>query len=266
MKSILYVVIAVCNEADNVPRLVSDLTRLRDGVRHEFDTRLVIVDDGSRDGTADLLKRESQNLNLEILHHDGNQGPGAAFGTAFEYLAQNLNPDDWVATMEGDNTSRIETLLQMSTRRREGYDVVFASPYSYGGGFAGAPWRRRVLSHLANQLTMIVLRISGFHVLSSFFRLHSAPTLLKLQKTFGPRIVETRGFEWALEMLYKMVLLSVRISEVETLVDWQKRAGVSKMKTAKTSIGYIKIFLAHSRWKSLVSDNRSIPAWNRHAE
>ena len=255
MKPVLYVMASLFNEAENVPPLVSDLVRLQELVGNEFATRIVMVDDGSSDGTAGVLRKEMPGLELEILKHDRNQGPGAAFGTAFEHLAKKINQEDWIATMEGDNTSRIDTLLQMLTRRKEGYDVVLASPYAYGGGFVGTPWWRKATSHLANELTMSVLRLYGLRVLSSFFRLHSGRTLLTLQDRFGPRIVEMPGFEWALEMLYKMALLNVRMSEVETLVDWRKRAGASKMRMLRTIRGYARVLLTHARWKAVASPN-----------
>lgn len=257
MKPVLYVVIPVFNEAENTRRLVSNLKRLREHVNHEFDTRVIVVDDGSSDNTAELLMTQAGDLDVQVLTHSGNQGPGAAVGRAFEHLAKEIHQDDWIATMEGDNTSQVETLFQMMTRRKEGYDVVLASPYAYGGGFAGTPWWRLVLSHLANQFTMSVLGLYGFRVLSSFFRLHSARPLLMLQEIFGPRIVEMRGFEWALEMLYKMAILKLRISEVETLVDWQKRAGTSKMRTVKTIIGHLRVLLRHRKWQSAISFHRS---------
>ena len=249
MKPVLYVVVPVLNEAKNVHRLVSDLLRLRDDISLDFETRVLIVDDGSSDGTSDLFVTDAHNLEVEVLVHDRNRGPGAAVATAFEHLAKTLHQDDWVATMEGDNTSQRETLLHMLVRRREGYDVVLACPYAYGGAFIGTPWWRLALSHLANQLMMSVLRLYGFRVLSSFFRLHSAHAVLDLQRVFGPRIVEMPGFEWAIEMLYKMAVLNMRISEVETIVNWRKRAGVSKMRTVKTILGYASLLLTHSRWK-----------------
>jgi glycosyltransferase involved in cell wall biosynthesis len=265
MTPVLFAVIPVFNEEGNIPRLVGDLRRLRDATRPEFRTRLVVVNDGSSDATGQLLRREADDLELEVLEHGANRGPGAAFATAFEYLAERLRSEDWVATMEGDNTSRIETLLQMLTRRKEGYDVVLASPYAYGGGFVGTSWWRQTLSHAGNQLMMSALRLYGLRVLSSFFRLHSASTLRRLQEAFGPRIVESTGFEWAVEMLYKMVLFRVKLSEVETLVDWGKRVGASKMRTLRTMRGYVRVLARHRHWRRRVASAAAADAWRPDA-
>ncbi len=52
--------------------------------------------------------------------------------------------------MEGDNTSRHELLQQMFTRSGEGYDVILASPYMYGGGITNTSTYRVIISHVAN--------------------------------------------------------------------------------------------------------------------
>ena len=248
MKPILYIIIPVLNEASNCKNLMLDVQEIDKNVQNEYVTNIIVVDDGSIDETSEKLKEYSNGLYLKILVHKQNQGPGAAFGTAFKYLEQLLQPDDWVATMEGDNTSHIQTLLQMLTRRKEGYDVVLASVYSYGGRFDGVRWWRLALSHVANELVEVALRLYGLRTLSSFFRLHSGNSILMLQNIFGPRIVENSGFGWALEMLYKMVLLNFKISEVETSVDWLKRNGISKMRTFRTIREYLNIIITHRKW------------------
>jgi dolichol-phosphate mannosyltransferase len=261
----LFVIIPVFNEEGNISRLAGDLRRLRDAVGPEFRTRLVVVNDGSSDASGQLLRRTAVDVELEVLEHEANRGPGAAVATAFEYLAKHLRDDDWVATMEGDSTSRIETLVQMLTRRKEGYDVVLASPYAYGGGFVGTPWWRQAMSHIANQFMMSALRLYGLRVLSSFFRLHSAPTVRRLQEAFGPRIVESTGFEWALEMLYKMGLLRVKMSEVETVVDWETRVGASKMRTLRTMRGYMRVLARHGTWRRRVDSAAVVERWHPDA-
>lgn len=247
---VLHVVVPVFNEAENVARLAAGLRGLRDAVRAEFRLRVLVVDDGSADGTAALLRDASGDLDLHVLQHEQNRGPGAAFATAFAHLAGVLADADWVATIEGDNTSRVETLLHMLVRRKEGYHAVLASVYAYGGGFVGTSWWRKALSHAANEMTLVVLRLYGLRTLSSFFRLHAAPALRRLQAAFGPEIVESRGFEWAIEMLYKMTLLKLKLSEVETEVDWKMRAGVSKLRTIRTIRGYFRVFLRHGVWRT----------------
>src|SRR6202011_5836974 len=103
--------------------------------------------------------------------------------------------DDWVVTMEGDNTSRHELLRQMLTRTHEGYDIVLASPYCYGGGISNTAPSRVFLSHFANAFLKGCVDIHGLFTMSSFFRVHRGSALRRLQACYGPGIIERWGFE-----------------------------------------------------------------------
>ena len=247
MSAWLYVVVPVYNEEENLPRLLSSIGSLEERLAPELGVRLLLVDDGSSDGTAALARSHRARPELRMLTHETNQGPGAAFGSAFEYLHSVLSEGDWVATMEGDNTSSIETLLHMLTRRKEGYDAVLASPYAYGGGFSQVQAHRLLLSHLANGAVKVVFGIHGLHTFSSFFRIYSAQLLRKLQAEYGPRVLTTSGFECMVELLAKMIRVEARISEVEQIVDWGKRRGLRKMRIGRTAAGYLHLFLRRGR-------------------
>ena len=245
----LYLAIPVLNEEGNVERLITNIRALRGELVGQLDVRAVVVDDGSTDGTIVLIGRAQGDLPVTVLRHERNQGPGAAFGTAFAHLQPLLKDDDWIVTMEGDNTSRLATLRQMLVRRLEGFDVVLASPYTYGGGFAHTAWHRVMLSHMANGLAKMVLGIHGINTFSCFFRLYSAPALKRLAARYGDRIIELSGFECMLELLCKLIYQHVSISEVPLQVDTSVRAGKSKMKIMRTIRGYFRVFGRARGWR-----------------
>src|SRR5688572_15211616 len=106
----LFFIIPVLNESPNIPRLMSNLEELRASLDGQFDCRIFFVDDGSTDDTAARILKSRGSLSVEVLTHQSNRGPGAAFGTGFTQLHSLLGETDWVVTLEGDNTSRIQTL------------------------------------------------------------------------------------------------------------------------------------------------------------
>src|SRR5262249_6909831 len=189
------------------------------------------------------------SLPVEVLRHDVNLGPGRAFATGFRHLARRLGDADWVATMEGDNTSRLETLRQMLVRRREGFEVVLASPYMYGGGLSHTSPLRIVLSHVANGLVKELLGIHGILTMSSFFRLYAAPTIKRLQARHGDEVLETPGFECMVELLAKLIQAGATISEVAMPLDGSQRLGKSKMRILRTVRGYLRLFWVGRRWR-----------------
>ena len=257
--AVFYVVIPVLNETANMERLVKALRELENEFGTAYCFEIILVDDGSTDGTAETARQLSTGLKLTVLSHPRNAGPGRAFATAYEYLAPKLKDDDWVATMEGDNTSRHQLLRQMLTRSHEGYEIILASPYSYGGGIHNTSPVRVFLSHFANAFLKGCVGIHGLFTMSSFFRLHHGSALRQLQACYGPGVIERSGFEGVVEMLMKIVFLGMTVSEVPMVLDTAQRAGKSKMKILRTIRSYLTLFLDRGRWEAKALAYRKLP-------
>jgi dolichol-phosphate mannosyltransferase len=245
----LYMVVPVFNEVDNLERLFGSFRVVSRELGDLYFVHLLLVDDGSSDGTAEHAERLANGQDLVVLRSPENHGPGDAFARAFEYLAPRLTERDWVVTLEGDNTSRRELIRQMLQRTQEGYDVVLASPYMYGGGITNTSTLRVFMSHMANALVKELLGVRGILTMSSFFRLYRAPVLTRLQAYYGPRVVERAGFECMVELLLKMTYLGVSISEVPMLLDTSQRVGKSKMKILRTIAGYLALARRTGAWR-----------------
>lgn len=251
-KKQIHFVFPVFNESLNIPRVAADLARLEELVQSQSDNiHFLFIDDGSSDDTVQQLTA-LHRPNLKVISHDSNLGPGAAFQTAFNYLIQNnLASDDLVITLEGDATSEPSVLNRMLKRLHEEDDMILASPYLYGGGFSGVKASRVFLSHVANFLFKLILNVHGLATFSCFFRIYRGSALLTLKKVYGPRIVTTKGFDCAAEIIVKAVRCRLKISEVPFKVDWSRRKGKSKMKVLKTSLAYFKLFYKYSINKRL---------------
>lgn len=245
----LFIVIPVLNEIGNLERLFQSLRELTGQLKAEYCIHIILIDDGSSDGTGERALSLAKGMQFTLLRHPINQGPGRAFATAFKHLSAVLREEDWIITMEGDNTSRHELIVQMLVRAREGFDVVLASPYLYGGGIVNTTPLRVFLSHMANAFVKEALGIHGVMTMSSFFRLYRGRVILRLQESYGPGILERAGFESMIELLLKMINLKVTISEVAMVLDTSDRVGKSKMKILRTIAGYLRLFTLKNKWK-----------------
>jgi dolichol-phosphate mannosyltransferase len=230
--------------------------KLRAELEGRFSVQYILVDDGSNDGTVATAKEISGDLKLTILQHEKNIGPGAAFATGFTYLAQHMEEQDWVITMEGDNTSRYELIQQMLTRSQEGFDIVLASPYMYGGGIKQTTFFRKLLSSGANLVVKDLLGIQGILTVSSFFRLYRAKALINMQRVFGPGILERAGFESMVEMVMKIAMLKLSLSEVAMELDSSLRKGTSKMKFLRTIKGYLVLWDYKKEWMKKLENSK----------
>jgi dolichol-phosphate mannosyltransferase len=245
----LYCLIPVFNEADNVSNLLVSFRDLLEKLA-DYSLEFVILDDGSQDASADGFA-SADDLPITILKHPTNLGPGAAFATGFSYLANRLRDEDWVVTMEGDNTSCHELVVQMLQRTQEGYDVVLASPYLYGGAIVNTEFYRTFLSYGANIFIKELIELRGILTMSSFFRLYRGTAILRLQTVYGAGIIERRGFECMIELLMKIVNLKMPLSEVAMVLDTSKRKGKSKMNVVRTIFNVLALLFLKKKWKML---------------
>ena len=237
----IFVVIPVYNEEPNIDGLLEGVRERLEplGVRY----RIVVVDDGSRDRTAEKCRAASRpGSEIRVVSHEVNRGPGAAFLTGFLDVLREADPLDVVVTMEGDRTSDEGILTRLLHRVwEEGDDIVLASCYLYGGGIKGTDLHRVGLSHIANGLIKKTLGLSGLATLSSFYRAYQVSALRAIRARYGDTFIKSQGFECMVEILYRAAQLKLRVSEVPMVLDGSKRAGKSKMKILKTSLAYLRL-------------------------
>lgn len=237
----IHIVVPVLNEEGGVLRFIEDLRGRLEALGCA--ARLIVVDDGSTDATADICRRASAaSLPIEVLSHARNLGPGAAFRTGFLRVIEAGQADDLILTLEGDGTSDLAILPRMLRRAREEGDlVVLASCYLYGGGIRGTDLHRVALSHLANGLMKKALGLSGLSTLSSFYRLYTLQAVRRMHERWGDGFIRSQGFECQVEILYRAAQLRLPISEVPMVLDNSRRAGRSKMRILRTSLAYLRL-------------------------
>jgi len=236
---VIHVVVPAFNEAGNVPGLLASIAARLEPLAQRY--RIVLVDDGSTDGTAEAAAgAAARGIPIEVVRHDRNRGAGAAFRTGFLHVLSRADPLDLVVTLEGDQTSD-ESILPRLLHRvwEEGDDIALASCYLYGGGIKGTRLHRVGLSHIANGLMKKALGLSGLATLSSFYRVYQASALFALRARYGDDFITTRGFECMVEVLFRAARLGLRISEVPMVLDGSRRVGKSKMKVLRTSLAYL---------------------------
>jgi dolichol-phosphate mannosyltransferase len=234
-------VIPAYNERENIPNLLADLGP----VARELGARVIFVDDGSTDGTAEAIEAHSDSVHLAIVRHEVNRGLGTAINSGLRAALGESQDGDAIVTLEADNTSDLSDLPRMLERFHEGADVVLASVYAPGGRILGvAPWRLAASKSVSN-----VFRYTGglrdIHTLSSLYRVYRAGTLRRAAETYGYLLVREPGFAANVELLLKLYNAGAKVAEVPTVNDWSRRLGTSKMNLRPTILAYGRLMAAH---------------------
>jgi dolichol-phosphate mannosyltransferase len=238
MTPTVWVLLPAYNEADSLPRLLPKLeTLLTNGLA----LRVVVVDDGSRDGTDVVLRNYAGPLRLDVVSHPINRGLGETERDGFEFIAAAASDDDVIVRLDCDDTHEPEYVLAIVRKLADGYDVVSASRFRPGGGQVGVNRYRATVSLLANLFMGVVFRIPGLRDCSCGFRGYRAVAVKQAVRTFGNNFIQLKGlgFTSTLEVIVKLRLLGCRFAEVPFTLRYDQKISSSKMIASVTTLGYL---------------------------
>ncbi len=203
---------------------------------------VLVVDDGSRDGTLAAAKSFQGRLALEVVPHGVNRGLGAALRTGIAAALERSGADDSIATMDADNTHDPALIPEMERLLIERpVDLVIASRYAPGGREVGLSPLRRVLSRGASALLALTAPVPGARDYTCGYRLYRGAFLRRAAEAWGERLIEESGFTCMAELLLKLGRGGARVAEVPLVLRYDLKAGASKMKMTRTIARYFAL-------------------------
>jgi dolichol-phosphate mannosyltransferase len=209
------VVTPTYNEAENIQGLISEV--LAEG----SDVEILVVDDNSPDGTADIVsKLQSGNKRIHLLRRAGKMGLGTAYVAGFKYALE--MGFDLVFEMDADfshNPKEIPRFIE----KMNGCDVVLGSRYTDGVRVVNWPIRRLILSYSANLYTRMVTGLP-VHDATSGFKCFKRQVL----EAMNLDRVRSNGYAFQIEMVFHAWKKGFKVCE-HPIVFVDRRSGVSKM-------------------------------------
>jgi polysaccharide deacetylase family protein (PEP-CTERM system associated) len=240
------IVIPCYNEELILPYLRNTLKRVQASLGTRYDLHFVFVDDGSRDGTWESLRRIFGDWpQATLLRHDRNRGVAAAILTGLRRA-----DTDIVCSIDCDCTYDPHELARMIPLLEPGVDLVTASPYHPQGRVRNVPGWRLLLSRGASFLYRRVLR-QKLSTYTSCFRVYRRDAVAGLE-------VWESGYLGIAEMLGRLDLQGARVVEHPATLE-VRMLGCSKMKTLRTVAGHLKL-LARLAWLRLLGGPRPAAA------
>jgi dolichol-phosphate mannosyltransferase len=215
------VVIPTYQEAGNVTTVLERVRRAAPAAH------ILVVDDGSPDGTADLAEAAARDLGqIDVLRRSGKQGLGSAYRAGFAWGLE--RGASLLLQMDADLSHDPATLPALMAPIDAGEaDVVIGSRYVPGGEIPPAwGWHRKALSRWGNRYVGVVLDL-GVRDATAGFRAYRADTLAKIDLAS----VRASGYGFQIEMAYSVQRIGGRIVEVP-IVFGERTHGTSKMSGA----------------------------------
>lgn len=209
------VIIPTYNEIDNIERMIRTLFEMYPAIS------LLIIEDGSPDGTAKVVKTlQTAFKNLHMIERKGKLGLGTAYITGFRWALE--RSFDFIFEMDCDfshDPKQIPDLLEAAITN----DLVIGSRYIGGIRIINWPFRRLLLSYCASIYTRAITGIPVFDTTGGF-KCFTRPALQSLN---FDRII-SNGYSFQLELNYKIWVKGLKIKEVP-IIFYERRDGQSKM-------------------------------------
>ena len=218
------VIIPTYNEIENAESII------RKVFSYEKDFHVLIVDDNSPDGTADVVKKLQKEFSnsLHLLEREGKQGLGTAYIAGFDWALE--KEYGFIFEMDADFSHNPDDLIRLyDACKVDGVELTIGSRYVKGGKVENWPLTRILMSYFASIYVRMILWI-GIKDTTAGFKCYTNKAL----KSINYHIIPFKGYAFQICMKYGIRKKGLKIVEVPIkFIDRQK--GTSKM-----SIGIFK--------------------------
>lgn len=211
------VIIPTYNEKENIEKMIKKVMSL------VGDFNLLVVDDGSPDGTAQIVKDHQAVFpgRIHILERAGKQGLGTAYIAGFKWALEHNY--EYIFEMDADFSHNPEDLIQLYEACANGADLAIGSRYIKGVNVVNWPIGRVLMSYFASKYVRVV---TGMKIMDTTagFKCYKANTLrsINLDK------IKLIGYGFQIEMKFTVWKLGFNIIEVP-IIFTDRKLGSSKM-------------------------------------
>jgi len=211
------VIIPTYNEIENAENII------RAVLDPEGDYNILIIDDGSPDGTADAVKKLMAVFpdRLFIIERSGKLGLGTAYITGFKWALE--RGYDYIFEMDADFSHNPADLPRLYSACAEGADFSVGSRYKDGVSVVNWPITRILMSYFASVYVRKTLRVRIYDSTAGFVCYSR-----KVLETIDLDAVRMKGYGFQIEMKYTAVKLGFKLAEVPVIFV-NRKEGTSKM-------------------------------------
>ena len=239
-RTTVHAILPAYNEAESLPNLLKRFAEMK-SEHPDFDLIIRVVDDGSSDETAKIVRRGHENLDVRLIEHEQNAGLGQAMLTGIERSVTRAEGTDVIIAMDADDTHDVFLIPKMLKHIDNGADIAIASRFVEGGDDRTAPPFRRLLSRGASVVFKTVFPLESINDFTSGYRMYRGSLLKNAYAHWGDRLIEENGFACMVELLLKLRHWKPEMREVGMYLQYDRKLSASKLKLFRTLGQYLKL-------------------------
>jgi dolichol-phosphate mannosyltransferase len=241
------IVIPTYNERNNIEPLITEIFRT------DPDLHIIVVDDNSPDGTADVIKKLCRAYpdKIRLISEDAKQGLGPAYIAGISAAIE----DGWdlICEMDADLSHQPPYLADLFEWSFS-HGMVMGSRYIRGGGIDNWNIARRLLSRFGNIYARCVLGVK-IKDLTSGFRCYRREVIEKINL----KDIKSNGYSFQIETAYRTLLAGFKIKEIP-IVFIERKQGRSKMSNSIIMEAILMVWKLRFQRKSLIQDFKEQPS------
>lgn len=219
-KSDSVVIIPTYNEKENIENIIRAVIGLKEHAFH-----ILVIDDGSPDGTADIVKRlmaSEFKYELHLVQRTGKLGLGTAYIAGFKWALE--HGYEYIFEMDADFSHAPKDLPRLyNACANEGYDVSVGSRYVSGVNVVNWPMGRVLMSYYASKYVRLITGVPLHDTTAGFVCYRR-----KVLETINLDAIRFKGYAFQIEMKFTSYKLGFKIKEVPVIFV-NRELGTSKM-------------------------------------
>ena len=219
-KSDSVVIIPTYNEKENIENIIRAVLGLQEHAFH-----ILVIDDGSPDGTADIVKdlmADEFKNEVHLVQRTGKLGLGTAYIAGFKWALE--HGYEYIFEMDADFSHAPKDLPRLYTAcAKEGYDVSVGSRYVSGVNVVNWPMGRVLMSYYASKYVRLITGVPLHDTTAGFVCYRR-----KVLETIDLDAIRFKGYAFQIEMKFTSYKLGFKIKEVPVIFV-NRELGTSKM-------------------------------------
>jgi dolichol-phosphate mannosyltransferase len=240
----IFILLPVHNESKGIYFLLESYSKI---AKHLPDAFIIyVINDASTDDSYEWIQRailDFTNIKIIVFTHLKNLGLAGALNTAFDSL-KNIQPNDLIVTMDGDNTHNPFLIKSIIEKIEQGADIVIASRYCEQSRIIGLSKFRKLLSFIARVFYQLRWNLHGVRDYTCLYRGYTGSIIIKfLERNKAGFPLREVGFTCSPEILLQMSNFDPVIVEVPMILRYSDKVGQSNMRILRTVKQTLRLLL-----------------------